>query len=110
MQLVGWTGAWTSPYRHENLTNDRRNALIECIRKRRYNFTYDSHQMLPYAAPVYEDNTVCVLTKKQWESVMDEAYGEDSRGQRLMPQDILTSKDKTEVLYENEKFNNHSGG
>lgn len=109
MKLVGWTSAWLSPYSQSSLTEEKRMALVGCVRKRKYNFTYQSHQSLPYAAPLFEDKTVCVLTKKEWDSVMDEAWGCMPRGPRLMPMDVITRPAKNSVLYEKEKFESEEG-
>jgi hypothetical protein len=102
--VIGWTGAWTSPYSQVPFTDERRRALVERIRKRGYNFTHAAHQTLPYAAPFYSDNVLCVLTKDEWDSVMAEAYGEMVRGPSFMPQDAISRSPKNDVLYEKEKF------
>lgn len=102
--VVGWTSAYLSDYPTTSFTNERRRALVDRIRKRKYNFTYESHQTLPYNAPFYDDNVLCVLTKSQWDSVMDEAYGDQPRGPRLMPMDVIDRKAIKSVLYEKEKF------
>ena len=102
--VVGWTSCWTSPYGQASFTDERRKALVERIRQRKYNFTYEAHQTLPYAAPFYNDNVLCALTKEQWDSVMNEAYGDMTRGTRLMPMDVITTRPKNDVLYEKEKF------
>ena len=102
--VIGWCDAWTSPYNQTSFTDERKRALIERIRKREYNFTYESHQTLPYAAPFYSDGVICVLTKAQWDSVFDEAYKDSPRGIRLMPMDVIDRRPVNEVLYEKEKF------
>ena len=104
MIVVGWTDAFGGQCREVPFTKERQKALVERIRKRRYNFNHQDHQFLPYASPVFDDNTTCVLTKVQWDSVMDEAYGDMRRGPRLMPQDIITRAPKNGVLYEKDKF------
>ena len=103
--VIGWTDAY-GDYPIAPFTDDRKKALVERIRKRRYNFTYQSHQTIPYCAPFYNDKAVCVLTKPQWDSVMAEAYGDMPLGARLMPMDVITTKPKNGVLYEKEKFVN----
>lgn len=103
MTVVGWTDAYGSKYPTVSFTEERRKALIERIRKRRYNFNHFDHEMLG-CAPVYEDKTICVLTKPQFDSVMSEVYKEIPRGQRLLPQDIITRPLKNGILYEKEKF------
>ena len=102
--VVGWVDAYLSDYSTVTLTDERRRALVERIRKRGYNFTYEAHQTVPYCAPFYKDKVLCVLTKAQWDSVMDEAYGDMPRGPRLMPMDVITRAPKNGVLYEKEKF------
>lgn len=104
MTVVGWTGAWDGIVPTTTLTEEKRRALIERIRKRRYNFNHTDHEFLPYASPVFNDKTTCVLTKPQFDAVMSEAYKDIPRGQRLLPQDIITRPAKRGILYEKEKF------
>lgn len=104
MQLIGWTGAWTSPYKCEKLTEERRMALVGCMRKRRYNFTYDSHQLLPYATPLFIDNTICVLTRQEWDSIISDVYKDNPLGPRLMPEDVIERAPINGVIYEKEKW------
>ena len=102
--VVGWTDCFGATYPTVTFTEDRKKALVERIRKRKYNFNHADHQFLPYCCPVYGDKVVCELTKPQWDSVMSEAYKEFPRGPRLLPQDVITSAPKNGVLYEKEKF------
>ena len=110
MTVVGWTDCWTSPYNQVAFTDERKKALVERIRKRRYNFTYEAHQTVPYCAPFYNDKVICVLTKVQWDEVMSEAYGDMSRGARLMPMDVIQDPPKNSVLYEKKKFQEEGDG
>lgn len=102
--VIGWTDCFAGTYPAVTFTGDRKKALVERIRKRKYNFNFSDHQFLPYCCPVYEDKVVCELTKPQWDSVMSEAYKELPRGPRLLPQDVITNAPKNGVLYEKEKF------
>lgn len=102
--VIGWVDAWTSPYNQVAFTEERRIALIERIRKRGYNFTYETHQTLPYAAPFYSDGVLCVLTKSQWDSVMNDVYSDMQRGPRLTPMDAIDLKPVNSILYEKQKF------
>ena len=104
MTVIGWTDAYGSGYPVVTFTAERKKALIERVRKRKYNFNHADHQFLPYAAPFYDDEVICVLTKPQWDSVMSEAYGDLPRGARLMPMDIIDRQPINSVLYEKEKF------
>ena len=103
MTVVGWTGAWDGAVPTVTFTAERKKALVERIRKRKYNFNHFDHEMLG-CAPVYDDKVMCVLTKSQFDSVMEEVYKDMPRGQRLLPQDIITRPPKNGVLYEKEKF------
>jgi hypothetical protein len=47
---------------------------------------------------------MCELTKPQWDSVMSNAYKDMPRGQRLLPQDVITRPAKNGILFEKEKF------
>lgn len=102
--VVGWTDCFAGKLPVVTFTEDRKKALVERVRKRKYNFNFTDHQFLPYCCPVYSDKVVCELNKPQWDSVMTEAYKEIPRGQRLLPQDVITRPPKNGVLYEKEKF------
>ena len=102
--VIGWTSAYLSNYPTVPLTEERKQALIDRIRKRKYNFTHQAHQTLLYTAPFYSDTTVCVLTKTEWDEVMNEAYKNENLGLRLMPEDILDNSPVNEVLFEKDKF------
>ena len=107
--VVGWTGAFDGVYPTAAFTENRKKALIERIRKRKYNFNFADHQFLSYCCPVYEDKVICVLTKTQWDSVMNEAYEDNTRGPRLIPMDVITAKPINSTIYEKEKFIPKSG-
>lgn len=102
--VTGWTSCYSGTYPVVTFTADRKKALVERIRKRRYNFNYQDHCFLPYCCPVYEDGVACELNKAQWDSVMDEAYGDMRRGPRLLPQDVITKPPKNGILFEKDKF------
>ena len=104
MTVVGWTYCYLGYCQVATFTEDRKKALIERIRKRRYNFNYADHCYLPYCCPVYDDKFSCELSKSQWDEVMDEAYKDIPRGQRLMPQDVIDDNPVEGVLYEKKKF------
>ena len=103
MTVVGWSDAYGNAVPTVTFTAERKKALVERIRKRRYNFNHFDHEMLG-CAPVYDDKVMCVLTKAQFDGVMSEAYKEIPRGPRLLPQDVITTTPKNGVLYEKEKF------
>ena len=73
MTVIGWTGAWDNIVPTVTFTAERKKALVERIRKRRYNFNHFDHEMLG-CAPVYDDKVMCVLTKAQFDDVMCEVY------------------------------------
>lgn len=103
MIVVGWTDAFGNTVPTASFTTERKKALVERIRKRKYNFNHFDHEMMG-CAPVYDDRVMCVLTKAQFDSVMDEAYGDMRRGPRLMPQDVIARPVKNGILYEKDKF------
>ena len=103
MTVVGWTDAYGGSVPTVTFTTERKKALVERIKKRKYNFNHFDHEMLG-CAPVYDDKVMCVLTKPQFDSVMSEAYKDIPRGQRLLPQDIITIPIKNGILFEKEKF------
>lgn len=102
--VIGWTSAYLSNCPVADFTEERKRALVDRIRKRKYNFTHQAHQTLFYTAPFYSDECVCVLTKAQWDEVMSEAYKDEPLGPRLMPEDIIDLKPVNDVLYEKKKF------
>ena len=102
--VVGWTDCYLGYCRVAPFTEERKIALIERIRKRKYNFNYTDHCYLPYGSPVYNDKMSCELTKQQWDAVMSEAYKDIPLGQRLMPQDVIDDIPRDGILYEKRKF------
>lgn len=103
MTVIGWSDAYGNGVPTAKFTEERKKALVERIRKRRYNFNHFDHEMLG-CAPVYDDKAMCVLTKPQFDDVMSEAYKDIPRGQRLLPQDVITRPAKNGILFEKEKF------
>lgn len=102
--VVGWVDAYNNSYPKTAFTDERKRALVERIRKRAYNFTMFDHEYMQYCAPFYDDGKFCVLTKQQFDAVMAEAYKEIPIGQRLTPQDVITTTPINNVLYEKQKF------
>ena len=74
MIQIGWTGAYTTNLPTTPFSEPRKQALVECIKRRHYNFNHFDHEYMDYCAPVYEDHKVCVLSKTQFDEVMDLAY------------------------------------
>lgn len=103
MTVIGWSDAYGNAIPTVTFTAERQKALVERIRKRRYNFNHFDHEMLG-CAPVYDDKVMCVLTKAQFDTVMNEAYKEIPRGQRLLPQDVIDDVPANGILYEKKKF------
>lgn len=103
MTVVGWSDAWGNAVPTVTFTAERKKALVERIRKRKYNFNHFDHEMLG-CAPVYDDKVMCVLTKAQFDDVMSEVYKDIPRGQRLLPQDVITIPVKNGILFEKAKF------
>lgn len=104
MIVIGWTSSYTTNLPTTSFSEPRKQALIECIKRRHYNFNHFDHEYMDYCAPVYEDHKVCVLTKAQFDEVMDLVYSEISMGQRLMPSDAIKIRPVNGVLYEKEKY------
>lgn len=103
MTVIGWSDAYGGSVPTVTFTSERKKALVERIKKRKYNFNHFDHEMLG-CAPVYDDKVMCVLTKSQFDDVMSEAYKDVPRGQRLLPQDVIDDKIIDGVLYEKKKF------
>lgn len=102
--VIGWTDCYSGNFPVVVFTEDRKRALVERIRKRKYEFNHADHCFLPYCAPVYKDKVMCELTKPQWDSVMSEAYKDVPRGARLLPQDAIEDSPFNGTLYEKKKF------
>lgn len=102
--VTGWSSAYLSSYPTVEYTEDRKKALVDRIRKRRYNFTHQAHQTLFYTAPFYSDECICVLTKVQWDEAISEAYNDIPLGSRLMPEDVIDRAPINSVLYEKIKW------
>lgn len=102
--VIGWCDTYNNNLQTVPFTKERKKALVERMRKRKYNFTFASYEYLPYCCPVYEDNTTCILTKQQFEEVMNETWKDMRIGPRLMPMDAINIPAKNGILYEKEKF------
>ena len=107
--VIGWTGAYTSNLPTTLFSEPRKQALVECVRHRHYNFNHFDHTYMDYCAPVYDDYKICVLTKSQFDEVMNLAYSEMHIGQRLMPSDTIKREPINSVIYEKEKFEPKDG-
>ena len=109
MIVIGWTGAYTTNLPTTPFSEPRKQALVECIKHRHYNFTHFNHEFMDYCAPVYEDHKICVLTKPQFDEVMDEVYTEIKLGARLMPMDAIKRQSINGVLYEKKDYEPKDG-
>lgn len=102
--VVGWTSAFLSPHKSVEFTPERRRALVDRIRKREYDFTFNDHLYQNYGAPFYSDNVLCVLNKQEWDSVMEEAHKDRPRTARLLPEDMIDRAPINEIIYEKSKW------
>lgn len=102
--VIGWTSAYFSTYPTTSFTAERKKTLVDRIKKRKYNFNHFDHCNLDHCAPFYADGVLCILTKQEWDSVMNEAWADYPRGPRLMPEDVINRTPINSVLYEKEKF------
>ena len=109
MTVVGWSDAYGGVVPTVTFTAERKKALVERIRKRKYNFNHFDHEMLG-CAPVYDDKVMCVLTKAQFDDVMSDVYRDVPRGQRLLPQDAIDDMPVAGILYEKKKFYQEGDG
>ena len=103
ISVIGWTGAYTSPYEEVKFTEERKQALFECVKKRYYDFPYDALCFLPYCAPFFSDGTVCVPTRQEWEELLKKVYSDSPRFHRLSPLDAIKDEPVQNILFENEK-------
>lgn len=107
--IIGWTSAYTTNLPTTPFSEPRKQALIECVRRRHYNFNHFDHEYMDYCTPVYEDYKVCVLNKAQFDEVMGLAYAEIRMGQRLMPSDVIKRQAIDGVIFEKEKYEPKEG-
>ena len=102
--VVGWTITYGSNLPAVPFTAEHKKALVERIRKRKYDFGYDAYQFVPYCCPVYDDGTICLLSKQQFDDVMQEAWKDLHKKHRLLPMDVITADTKNGILYEKPKY------
>lgn len=102
--VIGWCDSYGSVYKTSIFTKEKRIALIERIRQRGYQFNHSDHQFLSYCAPFFDDNTICVLDKQEWDSVIKEAYKDRPIGARLLPMDVITREPVKGIIFEKEKL------
>lgn len=102
MTVVAWTSCYEDRYPTVTFTPERQKALVERVKRRGYNFSYQMF-LTPYTTPVYDDGCKTLLTKSEWDNVLAVAYGDSKMPPRCTPMDVLTVK-KHEALWEKEKF------
>lgn len=102
--VKGWVGAYDGNYQIAAFSSERKKALVEKIRQRKYNFNFSDSQFLPNCTPYYDDGKICILTKKEFDETMQEAWKDRPRGARLLPMDVITLSLKNGVLYEKAKY------
>jgi hypothetical protein len=102
--VVGWTDTYTSKLPTTPFSAPRKQALVERIRKRGYDFNFNDYQFLSYCCPAYEDGKICILNKCQFDDVMNEAWKDMHRTQRLLPIDIINDEPIDGILFEKNKF------
>lgn len=102
--VKGWVDMYGSNFPIAAFSSERKKAFVEKIRQRKYNFNFQDAQFLPNCCPYYDDGKICVLTKKEFDEAMNEAWYESSRGARLLPMDVITLPVKNGVLYEKSKY------
>lgn len=107
--VVGWVDSYVSNFPVAVYSEERRKALIERIRKRKYNFNFTDCQFLSYCCPYYDDGKICVLTKEQFDETMREAWKDMPRGPRLLPMDAISLPVKNGILFEKQKFMDKEG-
>ena len=102
--VKGWTDTYGSNFPVAAYSSERKKALVEKIRQRKYNFNFQDSQFLPNCCPYYDDGKICILTKKEFDETMQEAWKDRPRGARLLPMDVITLPTKNGVLYEKAKY------
>ena len=102
--VKGWVDTYGSNFPIAAFSSERKKALVEKIRQRKYNFNFSDAQFLPNCCPYYDDGKICILTKKEFDEIMQEAWKDRPRGARLLPMDVITLPAKNGVLYEKAKY------
>jgi len=107
--VVAWCDNFDDNYSNTPFTEERKRALVDRVRQRKYNMSYQMLSMNPYSTPVYQDGCRCLLTSEQWEDVLVDVYADNKRPPRFSPMDILTFK-ANGALWEKERFYNEMVG
>ena len=102
--IKGWVDSYGSNFPIAAFSSERKKALVEKIRQRKYNFNFQDAQFLPNCSPYYDDCKICVLTKKEFDETMQEAWKDRPRGARLLPMDVINLPVKNGVMYEKAKY------
>lgn len=102
--IMGWVGAYDCNYPIAAFSSERKKALIEKIQQRKYNFNFNDSQFLPNCAPYYDDGKICILTKKEFDETMQEAWRDRVMGARLLPMDVIHLPITNGILFEKEKY------
>lgn len=100
-KLIGWTSAYVTDYKELPLTKEREQAIVEVVRRRHYDFTYNDMCYLPYCCPIFEDKTISMPNRSQWEQIMSKVYSNIARTHRLIPSDAIKRQPIEDIIYEN---------
>mgnify|MGYP003321613027 CR=1 FL=1 len=102
--VIGWVDAYDGNYPIATFSSERKKALVEKIRQRKYNFNFTDSQFLPNCTPYYDDGKICILTKKEFDETIREAYKDRPIGARLLPADVIHLPVTNGILFEKEKY------
>jgi hypothetical protein len=109
MKVIAWVGAYMSGFKPEPFTKEHKAAMVEVIRRRHYNFTHADHSYMDYSAPLFDSGKICILTKQQFDDVMDTVYANIPRGARLLPEDAIKREPIDGALYEKPEYEPKEG-
>lgn len=101
--VMGWVDPYTTYFEKAEYDNERKNALVTRIKKRRYWFTHFDHEFMGIT-PIYSDNKYCLLTKAQLDEVFSEAYKDIDVDCRKIPLDEEECVMYNGVLFEKQKY------
>ena len=81
MKVIGWTG-WDDPrypddYGDDPLLEERKNVVIEELRKHNYHISGYYHQGGKRGVPVFDDGNWLRISFRSWGQIMADAYPEE---------------------------------
>lgn len=103
-KVVGWVFPYDTRFKNSELTEDKKLAIINKIRKKKYYYSWSDSQFMDGCTPMFNDYTYCNLTKPQYDEIFSEALKDYDDINRLLPIDATHTTVCDSVVWEKTKY------